>query len=434
MFGQKKAPRDDTETLPKTRRRIRCSVCKRPIQEEKCLRCTNCPQYYTCVECFSDGLVAEKHLTSHQNVVMDPEPLTGLTDDWNSNEELLLLSGIQKFGIGNWHVISDYIGTKSSIQCESHYFGTFIDCPTAPLPDPLIQEAVPLPPPPSYQVKDKKLKSLPSDRSPKNRIRPNDYATPGEYCGWMPYRHEFEIEYHHDAEELVSNVDFMNNCDTMEQFKSNLANLTAYNAQLAERVRRTKLIEEWDLHHLEKNAKQEQDIDSRFLGGETPSEKTIDSLLLPFSQYYPKDRLTAVARALHNIDAIKSTLDKRLEWIRIGITSPEDGELYEQLSNLVKNNTIPPENVDKWNQIIKNYNIKCITSRPPNEDYIDDQEKDLCTANNIDRSLFIAIKELFVREIISGGHLTIERAMDISQQPETVVKPILEYMEHNGWN
>lgn len=434
MFGQKKAPRDDSELTPKTRKKIRCSVCKRVINDEKCFRCCVCPQYWTCVECYSDGLVTDKHEVKHQNVVIDPEPLAGLTDDWNSNEEILLLSAIQKFGIGNWHIISEYIGTKSNIQCETHYFGTYIDCPTAPFPDQLIQEAIPIPPPPSYSIKDKKFKSYPSDRTPKNRIKPNEYSTPAEFCGWMPFRHEFEIEYHHEAEELVSHIDFTQNCDTMEQFLTNINNLRVYNAQLSERIRRTKLIEEWDIHKLENDPNHSGEVDTRFLGGESSTEVKIDLMMLPLAQYFPKDRVTAVARALHNIDAIKSTLDKRIEWINHGICSPEDGELFDQLLGLIRNNSIPPENIEKWNNLIIDHNKIIMDSIPVTDDYLDQNEKNLCKENSIDIALFISLKELFLREILAGGPLSVESAMQISNQPESIVAPIIHYIEHNGWN
>lgn len=43
--------------------------------------------------------------------------------DWTAKEELLLLQGIMKCGMGNWIDISEqYVKSKTSDQCESHYF------------------------------------------------------------------------------------------------------------------------------------------------------------------------------------------------------------------------------------------------------------------------------------------------------------------------
>ncbi len=36
-------------------------------------------------------------------------------------EELLLIEGIEKFGFGNWHDISEHMGSKSPSEIESHY-------------------------------------------------------------------------------------------------------------------------------------------------------------------------------------------------------------------------------------------------------------------------------------------------------------------------
>ena len=43
--------------------------------------------------------------------------------DWSAKDELLLLQGITKCGMGNWIDISEqYIKTKTPEECEEHYF------------------------------------------------------------------------------------------------------------------------------------------------------------------------------------------------------------------------------------------------------------------------------------------------------------------------
>ena len=41
--------------------------------------------------------------------------------DWGADEELLLVEGLEIFGIGNWEQISEHIGTKNKLECENHY-------------------------------------------------------------------------------------------------------------------------------------------------------------------------------------------------------------------------------------------------------------------------------------------------------------------------
>jgi transcriptional adapter 2-alpha len=55
-------------------------------------------------------------------------------EDWGADEELLLLEGIEMYGLGNWGDVSDHVGTKAPQQCKEHYFGTYINVPTAPYP------------------------------------------------------------------------------------------------------------------------------------------------------------------------------------------------------------------------------------------------------------------------------------------------------------
>lgn len=38
------------------------------------------------------------------------------------------------YGLGNWGDVSDHVGTKLGIECKEHYFATYINVTTAPLP------------------------------------------------------------------------------------------------------------------------------------------------------------------------------------------------------------------------------------------------------------------------------------------------------------
>ncbi|KAG1226030.1 hypothetical protein G6F68_019815 [Rhizopus microsporus] len=42
-------------------------------------------------------------------------------EDWDADEELLLIEAAEKMGIGNWQAIADYVGTKNKADCEQHY-------------------------------------------------------------------------------------------------------------------------------------------------------------------------------------------------------------------------------------------------------------------------------------------------------------------------
>lgn len=58
-----------------------------------------------------------------QYVVLDNLKFNIFSKDWSAKEELLLLQGITKCGMGNWIDISEqYVKTKGPDDCEEHYF------------------------------------------------------------------------------------------------------------------------------------------------------------------------------------------------------------------------------------------------------------------------------------------------------------------------
>ncbi|KAG1347984.1 putative Transcriptional adapter ADA2 [Cocos nucifera] len=55
--------------------------------------------------------------------------------DWNADEEILLLEGIEMYGLGNWAEVAEHVGTKSKVQCIDHYATAYMNSPCYPLPD-----------------------------------------------------------------------------------------------------------------------------------------------------------------------------------------------------------------------------------------------------------------------------------------------------------
>jgi transcriptional adapter 2-alpha len=53
---------------------------------------------------------------------------------WGADEELRLLTGIERFGLGNWADIAEWLGTKSLAEVETHYLYIYIESPVCPLP------------------------------------------------------------------------------------------------------------------------------------------------------------------------------------------------------------------------------------------------------------------------------------------------------------
>jgi hypothetical protein len=46
--------------------------------------------------------------------------------DWSARDELMLIQGIMKCGLGNWKEISEqYVKSKNEVECEEHFFAFF---------------------------------------------------------------------------------------------------------------------------------------------------------------------------------------------------------------------------------------------------------------------------------------------------------------------
>lgn len=46
--------------------------------------------------------------------------------DWSARDELLLIQGIMKCGLGNWKDVSEqYVKTHSAQECEEHFYTFF---------------------------------------------------------------------------------------------------------------------------------------------------------------------------------------------------------------------------------------------------------------------------------------------------------------------
>lgn len=54
--------------------------------------------------------------------------------DWNADEEMLLLEGIEMYGFGNWTEVSEHVGTRRRQQCIDHYNAIYMNSPCFPLP------------------------------------------------------------------------------------------------------------------------------------------------------------------------------------------------------------------------------------------------------------------------------------------------------------
>ncbi|CAI0460577.1 unnamed protein product [Linum tenue] len=112
-----------------------CNYCNKDITGKIRIKCAMCPDFDLCIECFSVGAEMQPHKSSHPYRVMDNLSFPLICPDWNADDEILLLEGIEMYGMGNWTEIAEHVGTKSKDVCIEHYNNVYMNSPYFPLPD-----------------------------------------------------------------------------------------------------------------------------------------------------------------------------------------------------------------------------------------------------------------------------------------------------------
>ncbi|KAI8902897.1 hypothetical protein BC833DRAFT_645047 [Globomyces pollinis-pini] len=237
-FNAKADSNDIQATINDFGQKYHCDNCTKDITHLIILRCAICPDFDLCLECFLKGAEPEGkgHLKSHDYRVIDVLDFPMFEGDWGADEELLLVEGLELFGIGNWEHISEHIGTKNSKQCEEHYDRIFVQSKSWPYPD--MESKFDMTPgkrsrarPPGYTV----------TKLPKWPRAPASQPVNHEIAGFMPGRKEFEQDFENDAEQIVKDIEFTED-DTKEETDLKCAVLDIYNSVLDKRTKRKKFV------------------------------------------------------------------------------------------------------------------------------------------------------------------------------------------------
>ena len=259
---------------------LTCRTCLCRLSDDVHARCSVCIDFPQCLSCLSVGREADHHLCTHEFFLVGPAS-PPVSSDWSGEDELRLLLLIRRLGLGNWNDISHHMSPRTPSELESHYVQLYLESRRRPLPEIDVKPPPQLPDPPSFNTSptvSDPVEGTETDLIRKNKRRRTTFA---EYNGFMPHRHEFSEVYHKDAEKLVANLAFDQKKETDDSFLMKIQNLICYNTQINERANRTKVIEEWDFHHIEVANVPEKDLTIWRLNGKTQNEKKLIELLFP---------------------------------------------------------------------------------------------------------------------------------------------------------
>ncbi|KAH9749887.1 transcriptional adapter ADA2b [Citrus sinensis] len=282
-----------------------CNYCNKDITGKIRIKCAVCPDFDLCIECFSVGVEVHPHKSNHPYRVMDNLSFPLICPDWNADDEILLLEGIEMYGLGNWAEIAEHVGTKTKELCIEHYTNVYMNSPFFPLPDMShvvgknrkellamakghiddkkvsiidrtsfhqLQVAVAGPSKPGEATVKEESPFSPSrvkieemhkvgpsgrglnadpqtERSSKGKkpvTSGNDGPSLVELSGYNSKRQEFDPEYDNDAEQLLAEMEFKD-ADSEEERDIKLRVLRIYSKRLDERKRRKDFILERNL-------------------------------------------------------------------------------------------------------------------------------------------------------------------------------------------
>ncbi|KAI9257678.1 hypothetical protein BY458DRAFT_479501 [Sporodiniella umbellata] len=302
-----------------------CDACSNDVTNTVRIRCADkdCPDFDLCITCFCSGAEPVKHKTYHDYRIVKPHNFPIFSEDWDADEELLLIEAAEKMGMGNWQAIADYVGTKSKEDCEEHYLEVYVSSADWPLPrmdlDFQISEV---------EFRERKRnrlqqsRTLASRKPPLNNTKPiTSGPTYHEIQGYMPRRFDFETEHENEAEQSVKDMVF-NEDDTQEEIDLKIMVLDIYNSRLDRRIERKKLIFErrW------LDFKRMQAVERK----RHKDERDIYNKTRVFCRLQTEEDYEAFTKGLIKEQQLRDRIATLQEWRQAGLTTIRQGEQYER--------------------------------------------------------------------------------------------------------
>ncbi|KAG5252427.1 transcriptional adapter ADA2b [Salix suchowensis] len=440
-----------------------CNYCNKDITGKTRIKCAVCPDFDLCLECFSVGAEVTPHKSNHRYRVMDNLSFPLICPDWNADEEILLLEGIEMYGLGNWAEVAEHVGTKNKETCIEHYNNIYMRSQCFPLPDMshvvgknrkellamakghseekkgtsmlgehTLKEESPFSP---SRVKVEEMHKVGSSGRLNPEVesvsRPNSRNSAATAANMKASsmarikdgpgvkRQEFDPEYDNDAEQLLAEMEFKNT-DTEEERELKLRVLHIYSRRLDERKRRKDFILERNLLH-----------PSPFKKDLTPEERALCRRFDPFMRFYSKEEHEELLQAIVKEHRILKKIKELNEAQVAGCHTAAEADRYlehkrkietgETSRRLKHNAQIGPSRQDAPNAFMSTDSVgKDSSIRPAgqgsssyaNDLYImgfyetqllSETEKLLCCEIHLPPPVYLKMQEVMTKEIFSGN-------------------------------
>jgi transcriptional adapter 2-alpha len=300
---------------------------------------SSCVDYDLCVQCFANGETSKNHdPRTHRYCVIEQNSIPVYTEDWGADEELLLLEGAEKYGLGSWADISEHIGGyRGKDEVRDHYINTYVNSNLFPLPElanPRDTRLFDKIPKDAFQARKKRRieerKEAANSAPPATPKQKPTASVPSchEVQGFMPGRLEFETEFANDAEEAVQHMQFEpgDGLDPLtgemdEETTLKMTVFDIYNSRLMARMERKRIIFEHNLLEYKKNSL----IDKK----RTKEERDLLNKAKPFARMMNHEDFESFTKDLAQEQNLRMAIQQLQEWKTMGISDLKHGEKYE---------------------------------------------------------------------------------------------------------
>ncbi|OQS03942.1 transcriptional adapter 2-alpha [Thraustotheca clavata] len=416
--------------------KVSCQYCTRDLTRLIRITCAECkPEkgpLVLCIECFSVGVeeipCAPEHRKDHSYRVSDCLAYSIYEPEWTVDEELLLLEGIEMFGMGNWKDIADHVASKTDKKCEAHYMTEYLKLDPTPDDSPV-----------KSKTNSSSTSSLPTEED-KEKMG-------GALAGYLPLRGDFDVEHDNDAELILADMEFHDDDHPTER-ELKLKVISIYNAKLDERERRKKFV----IEHGLLDYKKYQQVERR----RPKEEREIIAQVRPFARFHSKEDHDTFVSGLIAAMRLRKQIAQLQEYRMHGIRTLAEAEMFEldkkkketeqalqksresaaYLYDSARNASGNRVRNSRWlnrEQDGEKTNASGIIDGAPGAHLLTPKEKELCARLQLLPKQYLVIKDVLVRESYRLGHLDVNTATNMVHIDATKTGQIYDFFVHAGW-
>ncbi|XP_076637946.1 transcriptional adapter 2B isoform X3 [Colletes latitarsis] len=330
-----------------------CTYCQEDITGLR-VRCVECPDFDLCLQCFSAGAEIGPHKNDHSYQFMDSGTISIFNGrgNWTAREQLRLLDAIEQFGFGNWEDISKHIETRTPEEAKEEYIARYLDGNIGKHTWP-----------PTESYRPNLMDQTKSDHGPlspdlTSRLPPLD-ITPEEAAqlGYMPQRDDFERDYNHEAESLVSSL-FLNPAEDDDlDIALKLAQVDMYTNNLRERARRKRVVRDYQLVSAFFSSSRK---DKALKRKQTKEEREFRDRMRAFAQFYTAQEYEQFLTNLERERELRLRLTELYRYREHGISRHEECAHFEQVIAQTQGQN---DAADHWNEKKSQWAVH--TNTPP---------------------------------------------------------------------